>query len=123
MSSSVDVAVRSDQPTVLARFVEAARTAGADTTDEVETTQAWLAERSTLWQAVACRCQEEVEELTSALKRCRSSAGACCDETERALREAQIRLHGAQAELTNTRQWAPAIAEATRVGDRAARRT
>ena len=121
MSPSVDAAERGYRPPAFARYLEEARTAGSKASGELDTTQIWLAERSTLWELVACRCQEEVTELTSALQHCRSSEGACCDETERALREAQIRLHGAQEELANTRQRAPAIAEAARVDNGKAR--
>ena len=120
MSSSVDVAGLVDRPMALARCAEEARTASGDADSEIGTTQTWLVERLTHWRLIVRRCQAQVTELTSALRRYQSTDGACCDETERALREAQIQLRAAQEQIARARQWAPAIAEAARVDDREA---
>ena len=96
----------------LKRYVEEARTPTDTAAGEIAATRAWLAERLRTWQSIAQRCQEEVAELTSALRRCQGAEGAEFDDVERALHEALIRLGAAQKELASVSRWTHALPEA-----------
>ena len=105
------ITVRGDLLKGLARYAEEARAPYDEEVDEIAATQAWLDERLRIWQAIAERCQEEVAELTSLLRRCQLGENIEVDDVERGLHEAVIRLGAAQDELASVRRWTLEVSE------------
>ncbi len=88
---------------------------------EVHRTLDWLQERLNYWLNEVRRRQEEVRRAEAALARCQASGyrdrdghyhAPNCSTQEAALRQAQLRLQEAEAELANVRHWLAVVEQA-----------
>jgi hypothetical protein len=87
---------------------------------EIRRTLDWLQERLNYWRSEVQRRREEVRQAEADLARCRTSGyyedgryhAPDCSAEERALRQAQVRLREAEAELQNVQRWMKAVGEA-----------
>ena len=105
----------------LGRFGGETREALQAAEQEIRRTLDWLQERLNYWRSEVWRWQEEVRQAEADLDSCLASGyddedgryhAPNCSAEEHALRQAQVRLREAEAELQNVQRWMKAVGEA-----------
>jgi DNA repair exonuclease SbcCD ATPase subunit len=105
----------------LGRFAGEGQEALQAAEQEIRRTLDWLQERLNHWQNEVRRRQEEVRRAEAALARCQASGyydreghyhAPDCSAYERTLRQAQIHLQEADAELRNVQRWTQLVQQA-----------